>query len=66
MVSLNQVREGSIVYVRGDFGQARAQRVTVTEVEADVKNGLPGICYVTELGDDHWAYITQVDRVVTY
>jgi hypothetical protein len=66
MVSLKQLREGSIVYVRGNFGQGPAQKATVTEVEADVKNGQPGICYVTEDGDDHWAYLTQVQRVVTY
>jgi hypothetical protein len=35
--------------------------VTVIEVEDDVKNGRPGICY-----DESWAYLTQVERVVTY
>jgi hypothetical protein len=35
--------------------------VVVTDVDTDIKNGIPGIDY-----GSHWAYITQVDRVVTY
>jgi hypothetical protein len=61
MVTLKDIREGSIVIVRGDFGSGRPQTVTVTEVDSDIKNGRPGICY-----DESWAYLTQVDRVVTY
>jgi len=61
MVTLNQIREGSVVIVRGDFGMGRPQQVVVENVEADIKNGRPGIDYA-----DSWAYLTQVDRVVTY
>jgi hypothetical protein len=61
MVKINEVREGSVVIVRGAFGTGQPQTVTVTEVEEDVKNGRPGICY-----DESWAYLTQVDRVVQY
>jgi len=66
MISLKQLREGSVVYVRGNFGQGPAQKATVTEVEEDVKNGYPGICYVTEDGDDHWAYLNQVQAVYKF
>lgn len=61
MVTLDQVKEGSVVIVRGDFGQGKPQRVVVTGVDEDIKNGRPGIDY-----GDSWAYLTQVDRVVTY
>lgn len=61
MVTLKDIREGSVVIVRGDFGSGPAERVIVTEVESDVKNGQPGICY-----EDSWAYLTQVQRVVSY
>ena len=61
MVTLKDIREGSVVIVRGDFGSGKPQRVVVEAVEADIKNGRPGIDYA-----DSWAYLTQVDRVVTY
>jgi hypothetical protein len=66
MIKLKDIREGSVVVVRGNFGQGPAQKATVTEVEADVKNGQPGISYVTEDGDDHWAYLSQVQAVYSY
>jgi hypothetical protein len=61
MIKIEDIREGSVVIVRDNFGQGRPQKVTVIEVEEDVKNGRPGICY-----DESWAYLSQVDRVVTY
>ena len=61
MVTLNDIREGSVVIVRGNFGNGKPQQVVVEAVEADIKNGRPGIDY-----KDSWAYLTQVDRVVTY
>jgi hypothetical protein len=61
MVTLKDIREGSVVIVRGNFGNGPEQRVTVTEVDSDIKNGRPGICY-----EESWAYLTQVERVVTY
>ena len=61
MVKLEDIREGSVVIVRGDFGQGKPQRVVVEAVEADIKNGRPGIDYAGS-----WAYLTQVDSVVTY
>jgi len=66
MISLKQLREGSIVYVRGAFGTGPSVKATVVEVCEDVKNGRPGIDYVTEDGDDHWAYLDQVQAVYQY
>jgi hypothetical protein len=61
MVQLEDIREGSIVIVRGDFGQGRPREVVVEGVEEDIKNGRPGIDY-----EGSWAYLHQVDRVVQY
>jgi hypothetical protein len=61
MVTLKDIREGSVVIVRGNFGNGPEERVLVEEVHSDVKNGRPGIDY-----EGSWAYLTQVIRVVTY
>jgi hypothetical protein len=61
MVRLEDIREGSVVIVRGSFGTGPEERVKVEEVHEDVKNGRPGIDYAGS-----WAYLTQVQRVVTY
>jgi len=66
MVKLKDVRVGSIVMVRGNFGTGFAVRAVVAGVEADIKNGRPGIDY-TAVGakTSNWAYLDQVDRVIT-
>ena len=61
MVQLKDIREGSVVIVRGAFGTGPEERVKVEEVHSDVKNGRPGIDYAGS-----WAYLTQVMRVVQY
>jgi hypothetical protein len=61
MVRLEDIREGSVVIVRGSFGTGPEERVKVEEVHEDVKNGRPGIDYAGS-----WAYLTQVQRVVLY
>ena len=61
MVKLNDIREGSVVIVRGAFGTGPEERVKVEEVHEDVKNGRPGIDY-----EGSWAYLSQVVRVVQY
>jgi hypothetical protein len=66
MITLEQVREGSTVLVRGSFGNAPARRATVTGVEADIKNGQPGIDYELTDGESYWAYLDQVEKVLTY
>lgn len=67
MIKLKDLREGSIVYVRTNFGTGPAVRATVVEVCEDVKNGRPGIDYEIE-GQDHgsWAYLDQVQAVYKY
>jgi hypothetical protein len=67
MVKLENMREGSIVIVRGGFGTDSPIKAIVEEVEEDVKNGRPGICYkAIGAKEGNWAYLTQVDRVVQY
>lgn len=61
MVKLEDIRQGSVVIVRGAFGTGPAERVKVEEVHEDVKNGRPGIDY-----QGSWAYLSQVQRVVQY
>jgi hypothetical protein len=61
MVKLKDIREGSVVIVRGAFGSGPEERVKVEEVHEDVKNGRPGIDY-----EGSWAYLSQVQRVVSY
>jgi hypothetical protein len=61
MIKLKDIREGSVVIVRGAFGTGPEERVKVEEVYEDVKNGRPGIDY-----EGSWAYLTQVQRVVSY
>jgi hypothetical protein len=60
-VQLEDIRKGSIVIVRGNFGSGTEERVKVEEVDSDIKNGMPGIDY-----EGHWAYLSQVVRVVSY
>ena len=60
-VQLEDIRKGSVVIVRGNFGSGPEERVTVEDVHRDVKNGMPGIDY-----EGHWAYLSQVQRVVSY
>lgn len=60
-VNLKDIRVGSRVVVRDNFGSGQAREVTVLDLDDDIKNGRPGIDY-----DDSWAYLTQVDRVVKY
>jgi len=67
MVKLEQLRSGSKVLVRGGFGTTSAKRATVDNVEEDIKNSSPGINYTVDAsGEQHWAYLEQVQRVLTY
>jgi hypothetical protein len=59
-----EVREGSIVIVRGGFGIEEPQEVTVEEF--DEKNGRTLICYTDNNGDGRWAYLYQIERIVRY
>jgi hypothetical protein len=35
-------------------------------VDADIKNGRPGIDYTESDGSGRWAYLSQVEQVVAY
>ena len=67
MVMLADIKEGSRVLVRGGFGNEPAKFAVVNSVEADIKNGRPGIDYTEEsTGDGRWAYLDQVQKVLAY
>ena len=67
MIRLEEIREGSVVIVRGGFGAETATKALVEEVEEDIKNGRPGITYrEIATGSPRWAYLNQVQTVVTY
>ena len=61
IVKLVDIRPGSKVILREAFGNAAPRTVIVESVEADIKNGRPGIDY-----EDGWAYLSQIDKVVSY
>jgi hypothetical protein len=65
-VSLDKIRIGSKIKVRGGFGSEPAKLVTVDGVDADIKNGRPGIDYTESDGTGRWAYLDQVLQVVAY
>ena len=67
MVKLTDIKVGSFVIVRTNFGSGAAIAVEVDEVDEDIKNGRPGIGYTIPGGgrdSGGWAYLTQVDRIV--
>jgi len=66
MITIEQIRVGSRVRVRGGFGSEPARTVTVEGVDADIKNGRPGIDYTESNGNGRWAYLTQVEQVEVY
>lgn len=67
MIKITDIRQGSMVVMRGAFGNGVPTLVVVDEVLDDVKNGRPGIDYtIADGGTDGWAYLTQVDKVVKY
>ena len=65
-IKITQVRVGSKVIIRGAFGTGESIAGTVQAVESAIKNGHPGVSYVTDKGDSHWAYLDQIVRVVNF
>lgn len=61
MIKIENIRAGSVVRLRPDFGTGTPVKVAVIEVEEDIKNGRAGIVY-----DGRWAYLSQVDAVISY
>jgi hypothetical protein len=66
MITIEQIRVGSKIRVRGGWGTEPARTVTVEGVDADIKNGRPGIDYTEPDGSGRWAYLSQVEQVVSY
>jgi hypothetical protein len=66
MITLENVRVGSVVRIAGGFGMEPPETVTLEDVEEDIKNGFPGVCYTDKKGDGRWAYLDQIQRVITY
>lgn len=56
------LKAGDVVRVRTNFGNGNIVLGRVEDVERDVKNGFPGICYsVVGVKDSgSWAYMDQV------
>ena len=65
MVKFNDIRRGSVVIVRSNFGTGNAIQVTVSEVEQAAKNGKDVFDYAYG-GNMHWAYFSQIDSVLSY
>lgn len=66
MIDFNNLKEGSLVVVRGDFGTGGLATVTIKDLENDGKNGRAIIDYINEDGDRYWAYLDQIKSVVKY
>lgn len=66
MITIEQIRVGSKIRVRGGWGAEPARTVIVEGVDADIKNGRPGIDYTESNGTERWAYLSQVDAVEVY
>ena len=62
----DKIKEGSVVYVRTNFGSGPTIKGTVTGIEEDIKNGQPGVDYTSEDGGDWWAYKDQIAGVYRY
>ena len=66
-MKLSDIRVGSTVMVRGDFGTGKPVKAKVEAVLKNIKNGHPGIDYVIKsTGDERWAYLDQIDSVVKF
>ena len=66
MIKLKDIKIGSEIMVRGDFGNGSSKKAIVDNIENDIKNGFPGIDYhyADDVNDDRWAYLSQIDRVI--
>jgi hypothetical protein len=61
-----QIKEGSVVYIRTNFGSGPTVKGTVVAVEEEIKNGQPGIDYNDSEGGSWWAYKDQIAGVYRY
>lgn len=66
-VRLSDMREDSIILVKGGFGLEPAVRAVVEDLDREGKNGRSTVGYKEiETGDGRWAYLDQVVRVEQY
>ena len=65
-VNENDVRTGSVVVVRSGFGSESPETVTIEGFEYDGKNGRATIDYTDKSGEGRWAYLDQIQRVISY
>lgn len=65
-ILLADMKRGDTVLVKTSFGNGPLKEGIVTELESDIKNGFPGICYdlVEDLDDSRWAYLDQIHSIV--
>lgn len=61
-VKLKDIRIGG--QVRVELG-GKIVTGTVTDKSTDIKNGMAGITYDLDNGDEHWAYMCQVQKVLS-
>ena len=63
----DDVKEGSVITVRGGFGRDCARNAVVTDIDREGKNGFATLSYYPVGGSEDrqsWAYFDQVDRVI--
>jgi hypothetical protein len=65
-MSIKDLRAGSIVILRPDFGSGNPVQVMITGVEEQGKNGKDVVDYVYPDGARRWAYTHQIDKVIEY
>lgn len=65
-VDTTKLKPGSVVVVRGGFGDEPPEQITVEGVEYDEDKNDYIIDYTDKKGDGRWAYINQIQKVISY
>ena len=66
---MNNIRVGSVVSVRGNFGMGKPKKVVVLGISEKNKKPLFDYVLETKLGGlefGSWAYFNQIDRIIQY
>ena len=67
MITPKDLRKGSIIEVRGDFGQGPQVLAQVDFVDRDVRTGAPVVDYTNVNNrETHWAFFDQIDSVLRF
>lgn len=63
--SIRQIKTGDTVFLRPGFGADPPVVATLDGVEADIKNGIPGVTYHVgkDREDSRWAYLDQIEHM---